>query len=102
MKDNIERLKAMLRFKEGESKKLGFMLIAERNECKKLKNKLKAIDLILDLSLIEAKEKYNSLTRFDGYRKSAYHQGQIDALNEIKGNLERIMMEEAIVDEKGD
>ena len=96
---NIERLKARLRFEEEENKKLGFMLSTEREECKKLENILRKINMILDLLLIDAKERYNS-TDCDSYRELNYYQGQIDALNYFRGIIERITREEERIHEK--
>ena len=69
------------------------MLDIERDECKKLKNILRKINMILDVSLIEAKESYNN-TDHKHYMRSMYYQGQIDALDEFRDNIEFVMREE--------
>ncbi|MCG8514545.1 MAG: hypothetical protein MI740_10415 [Halanaerobiales bacterium] len=93
MKNELEKLKARLVFEEVENNRLDFMLDIKMEECKKLENILRKINMILDVSLIKAKERYNS-TDCDSYRELNYYQGQIDALDEFRDIIDRIMKDE--------
>lgn len=90
MKNELNKLKARLRFEEGESKKLGFMLSLERDKCKKLNDKIDKINMILNRQLEKAEEGYNA-TDCNNHKHLNYYLGQIDTLNEFKDNIKLVM-----------